>query len=393
MTIHARRASRQIDRSERRGGGRSTGGWVSALRLKLPEEATRLHLDRPEEGYLDTKHDIKFPWKKFRRHYVKGANNGRGCYINCGDQCLVCAYQNPKAFGFDIEPDEFLKDNRSSACFVVSGWVEEWYHLAPGVNKNSGKEFVERVRCTGRGCEHCRSKTEKVFGNRFHLVFSQATWEIAVDPMHEQIERVCKICDGFMYIPEYACSECNHTVVDLVTCDACDEHGVDHQVELDADKHEAQCDQCESKWSLLESKDSELSKLVNNKQKCSECGVSGYPIPNLVCSTDECKGESYDLYDAQLTLRKTGTGAQTKVHVDGFEIAKPDPRLFDANYQGDDSEVAQRVADRHQESLDLDAIYAPDTPSHQSELLGKPNLFAGEGSNGEREHTRWRSRE
>jgi hypothetical protein len=365
---------------------------VSALRLKLMTIATKVTLDRPKTGgYLDTKHGVKFPWKRIKRHYLPGAGKN-GAYVVCSDQCLVCAYREPAKFGFeDVEPIESLADNYGTGGYVISGWVEEWYHLAEEERRDKKGTYLSRVRCLSRNCKHCSEKTQRVFGNRFHHVFSTPTWQLSVDPVHERIERVCKTCEGgFMWVPNYSCPKCEAVLFDLSTCDNCTNHEVEHDVGIDADTHVAKCQTCDTEWSLLESDDPDFAKAVSKEVGCGNCGEQVYPSPSLICTTEECEGSSHDLYDAQLHIRKEGEKKQTRIIIQNFSIQEPDPRLFDPKYQGDDAEKAKKVAERHAESLDLDQIYAPDPPSRVAELLNVPNLFAGQQS--KREHKRWAPR-
>jgi hypothetical protein len=360
------------------------------------------------DGYADPDLNIKLPWKRFKRHYIPiPTKKSKGFYLTCaGEQCLVCAYGKPRRFGFDdVQPDDLLKKCYAQTAYAFSGWIEAWHHVVEFQKDDKSGTYKSREICGNKSCKYCKEDWPKVYGNRFHVALSAAAWNGAMDPIMERIERLCQDCGEFMYVPQYVCGneECGITHVDLVTCGKCTEAGDESNCSIETSDHTVTCATCESTWSLLENEDSELSALVNDeKAQCPECNYVGNPIGQLVCSTDECEGNPYGLYDAAIWVRRETVSDKTKTVCDKFEVGDPDPRLFDPQYQIDTTindegkalEAAQKIADRHKECLDLDAIYAPDPPTIQEQRLNKDNLFApgGGGGSSRTPHQRYQKR-
>lgn len=369
-----------------------------SLRLNLNEKPKKLHFDRPEKLYKDIDSAQEFPWKRGRRHFIPGGGKrGKGAYVECaGDRCLTCAYGNPQRFGFKIEPDKTLVRQEAEVYLGISGWVEEWYHLVE--QKKEGKKdadgsqqtFVSREQCEGRNCEHCAKKKKKVFGSRFFNAFSDAQFRHLMSEVYEKVERVCQCTGldgqhGYIYPPAYACSnpECGGggtVLIDLMlSCPSCgDASEGGFEILPNPENHSAVCQRCSTEWSLLESEDNELAKRANEIVRCPECKNEDYPKPIYYCTTDNCDVLPHDIYDCQLTLRKEGTGKQTKLVVVDWKIQEPDPRLFDAAKQGE-GEAADLVAKRHREHIDLDHVFAPDVPAAQADILKRDNLFKDAG--------------
>jgi hypothetical protein len=374
------------------------------LRLNLNERPKKLHLDRPEKLYKDIDSSLEFPWARRRRHFIPGGGKrGKGAYIDCaGDRCLVCAYGDPRRFGFKFEPDKVLSRQDAEVYIGVSGWEEEWFHLVKqkkeGKKDENGKvqTFMSREPCEGKNCEHCAKKRKKVFGQRFFCAFSDAQWRTLMSEIYEKVERICQCTDskgnhGYLYLPAYICSnpDCGEetdesfiptVLVDMMlSCPHCgDAAEGEFEILPNPENHTAVCQKCQMEWSLLESQDNELAQRVNQLVRCHVCGNEDYPKPLYVCTSEGCEGMPHDIYDVQMILRKEGTGKQTKLVVVDWKIQPPDPRLFDPSKQGE-GEGAENVTKRHREHLDLDQIFAPDPPSAQAEMLKRDNLFKDVG--------------
>jgi hypothetical protein len=378
------RAARQQatqDRREQMSKGKR-GYW--SMRLKLTSVSTKLHLQRPEKPYKDVDSDTLYWWKRGRGHFIKSAQFPNGRFVECiPEQCLVCAHSNPGQFGFKANADAALTKFESKPYYAVSGWIEHNFHMVEKkkdkqVQKGEKDTYTVRERCRGRNCEYCKKDLPKVFGNRFFYDFSAAAWRDAMLPIIEKVERFAKD-GGYIYPVNYVCEKCNRELFDMTKkCFECKKDNVGVKPET----HMAVCGDCDAEWSLLEYEDENLMELASNPQACpnKKCKHQGYPKPVFAHSEGLEEWESYDIYDVQFSIKKTGKDKQSQTAVTEWKIQEPDARLFDPTYQGDEqSEAAQAIAKRHAECLDLDKIHSADIPAAQASMLNVANLFAGEG--------------
>lgn len=388
MQVSGRRqAQRQIAEQQKQRKSRSKGRFIS-MRLKLGTDPLKLHFQRPTKSYVDCyEPETSFPWKHGVKFFVKSKelNLPNGRYIESpGEECLISAYQDPHLFGFnDVAPHPILREAKPQDYFCVSGWVEQMYEIVEKSRDVDGetKTYKTRELVKRSGRNRQRSKNPQVFGNRFYFDFSNKQWRDVILAVDEEIARFAKD-GGYLVLMDYTCEKCNQRLIDMSNnCFNCDSDKITFDVDMEhpqKSRHMAVCQNCKEDWSLLEYKDDELKKRVVIPMRCPECKHMGYPQPNYEHSEGKKKWDAYDIYDVQLTLRKQGEGKQTTVVCDYWEIKKPDPRLFDAQYQGE-GDAAVAMAKRHGEPVDLDDVHSPDIAAVQAQILGLPNLFAGAG--------------
>lgn len=356
--------------------------WISLI-WKFTQQPVRFHLRRPEaKHFLDTASDVieKYPWKRGKRHFLAGGGKkGKGTFLNCaGRNCLVDAWLNPQDFGFNEAPDTALAKRVQTDIFLgTSGWVEENFHLVKGQSETTvddqGKprEYVNRELCQGRECDRCKEGVKKAFGKRSLFVFSRAQWKAVIEPLMEKGEHKCH-CGGVILYTHYKCEKCETTLFDVANaCPTC--RG--DNVQINSDTFQAECGGCGVQWELLECNDPNLRDAVSSETKCRECGHLGYAAPNVICSTDGCKGNPLSIFDLQIRIKKEGEGKQAKLVVLDWKPAEPDARLFNIEGQGG-GEIGAAIVKRNQEDTDLDKAFEPDSPSDQAKEIGKRNLFA-----------------
>lgn len=385
----ARDAARQTDK-EYIDNRPKRGSRLWGLRYKPTTTPVKFRPHRPAELYEDPYNPgNKFPWKRRRFHYVPWANNGKGGVIECGgEQCVTCAYMDPQQMGVDVEPDSRIRKNCwTKISYAVDGWLEEWFHLVEKQSKSDEtKTYRVRELCTGRGCEYCADKIPRVFGNRSFIDFSKPAWDGVIDPVLEQVEKVCR-CGGDIYVPNYVCENCEAEIIDLaMTCEVCKNQGLtpNDDIVIEAERQVAVCQTCDTEWSMLESMDENLANAVNQKYNCQECGHVGYPAANLVC-TDCDNPDPMDLFDVQLTIKKISKEKMSGLEITGWEVKDPDPRLFDPAFQGakdgaskEEVEAAESVVERHKAPINLDSIYPIASTKEQASILSKPDPFSEE---------------
>src|SRR6185295_6465783 len=250
-----RQARQQVVNDRSRSGGKNRQ-W--SLRLKITSVPTKIHPQRPTKPFKDLDYDLHFWWLRGKTHFVKNSSFPKGRGFECGiDECLVCAYGNPAAFGFEnVTPDPSLSKCDSRSYYSISGWIEQTFHL---VEKPKDKEvqqgekstFTVRERCQGRNCEFCKKNLQKVFGNRFFYDFSPAAWDNAVLPVIEKLSRRAKD-GGYVYPVNYVCEECGTEIFDVTqNCFSCNSDDIG----IDPDEDMAICQACDEKWPLLEYED------------------------------------------------------------------------------------------------------------------------------------------
>ena len=106
------------------------------------------------------------------------------------------------------------------------------------------------------------------------------------------------------------------------------------------------------------------------------------PVPKFVCTAcDDPK--PFGIFDCQLTLQMIASadGRSKNLKVEDVSIQDPDPRLFDAKFQGPDAEKAQSAADYMKKPLDLDILLRAPTADEQAQLLSVANPFTSSSGN------------
>jgi len=377
-----------VDSEKSRGSGSRKFG----ARFAFGPTAVRVHFTRPEKPYIHPETGAEFPFYTGERWWIpKGGANKNGCYIENWDQCIVNAYRNPETFGLDIEPLGWMKKLKGpKVYYAVTGHVEELFHNVKKKSKSSGNEFHEREICKGRGCEHCQQKWPKVFGKKAYFVIAPTHWNESIYTANEQVESSCK-CGGFVYTSHYECGECNTQLVDMMNyCFNCESQNI----ELDTDEAKAVCTDCQSEWSVYESDNEEVSKLVNNEMKCANCSHKAIPKPVLVCTDCEAP-DPYDIFDCQLKIKMVGSkdGKSKDLVIDDIRIQGSDERLFDAKFHGDDPEWNQKIADGMKNTIDLNRQLAPSTSDEEATQLGLQNPFTAQQSQGFKQYSRNESEE
>jgi hypothetical protein len=155
------------------------------------------------------------------------------------------------------------------------------------------------------------------------------------------------------------------------------------KIELDTDEAKAVCADCQSEWSVYESDNEEISKVVNSEMKCPKCQHKALPKPVLMC-TDCDNPDPYDIFDCQIKIKMVGSkdGRSKDLVIDDIRIQEPDERLFDKKFQGDDPEWNQKIADGMKNPLDLNRQLAHLTQDEEASLLGVANPFTAQESRG-----------
>jgi hypothetical protein len=372
MSSAAWRTNRYRNQQKAYSGGGSKRRW--SMKWTFDATPTRVHFGTPEVLYSGLDGEGGFPFRVGERYYVSNGGPKRsGTYVEVHpEQDVIAAYTNPQAFGLEVDPIASLAKIRPQIYYGVSGWIEEWFHLVEKKSKSdSSKTYFDRERCTGRGCEHCKAKVPKVFGKKFYATVARSHWDNSIFLANQDVGTNCK-CGGFVYFEDYHCENCNHILVDVChRCESCDGENIG----IDPENAAAVCQGCETSWSVLEQENSDIAKLVASEMKCQNCNHSGIPIPTETCTNCDSPNP-YGIFDCQLILRKTGSGKQSELIVDDWEIQDPDPKLFDTQYQGPDAEKASGIAEGMKKVLNLNEIFEPESPENQAQLCHVPNPFS-----------------
>jgi hypothetical protein len=376
------RESKHVDKEKNRGGGSRRFG----ARHAFTPEPVRIHLARPEELYEHPDTGSSFPFYTGERFWVpKGGASRNGCYVESWDECIINAYKNPSQFGLNIQPIGWMQKLNPKIYYAVSGWVEENFHNVKKKSEKSGNEYHQREICTGRGCENCQEGWPKVFGKKAYFIVAPTHWNESIYSANEQVESSCK-CGGFVYAQHYECGECSEMLVDMMNfCFNCESENI----ELDTDEAKAVCADCQSEWSVYESDNKEVSKVVNSEMKCPKCQHKGLPRPVLVC-TDCEKPDPYDIFDCQLKIKMVGSkdGKSKDLVIDDIRIQEPDERLFDKKFQGDDPEWNQKIADGMKNPINLTKQLAHLSQDEEAALLRVANPFTAQESRGFKQYSK-----
>lgn len=353
-----------------------------SLRYTFDTIPTRVHFSLPEELYVHPDNKTPFPFRVGYRYFVKwSGDNGR--YFEDDSGSIISAYKNPIDFKLDVEPIPKMSKLESRLYYGVAGWIEEWFHLVEFQSDNdASKTYKARERCEGRGCKWCADDWPKVFGRRFYSTIAPKYWNEAIYSAQESIEKACQ-CGGDIFVPEYVCPKCEQILVDVFnSCEKCG--AVD--IPLDPERREAECPKCNNVWSVDESDNSRISKLVNNEMTCEHCGEKEIlPKPIQICSTEGCKVLPWGAFDSQLTIKMSSKDRKSaEMNVSDVKIQEPDPRLFDPKYQGIEGgqEDAEKQAEWMKKPLNLNEIFAGDPPETQAQQLSVANPFGHRGGGG-----------
>lgn len=367
--------NRDTQKSSRGAGGRKYG-----YRFKFDQTPTKVHFSMPEKLYVHPDTGVELPWRTGVRYYVPwGGKNGKGTYIEVGEQSVIEAYRNPAQFGLDISARDDYRKLDPKIYYAVSGWVEEWFHRVEGKTED-GKTFFERERCSGRGCKNCQAQTPRVFGKKVYFEIARTHWNESLFGINEYIESNCK-CGGFIYKLHYECPSCKNMLVDMANqCSHCQSSDLSINIET----AEATCNKCQANWSLYEDRNPEIAKLVHKDMVCPNCRNEVIPSPVTVCTNAEtgCKEpDPYNLFDCQMSIQMVGSpdGKFKEMKVEDIKIQPPDEKLFDPKYQGPNSEDAVKFAEANKKPIDLDYLLAPPSPDEEARLLNVQNPFNPKG--------------
>lgn len=382
------KTSRAADKKKyNKGGGGAKGKW--SLRHTFDGIPTRIHLGMPEKLYPhpdSTEDDVlEFPFYVGFRYWVQGAGKRKkGAYLEAGRMFgkddVIEALGNPSKYDLDITPVAAYGKLEPKVYYAVSGWIEEWFHLVDREKSSGDGTYKSRERCMGKGCEHCKNQDPKVFGNRFYTVLSGGIFDdlMTVQERAQTHNRE----GGSILITHFECPECNEVMVDVTnSCDNCESQ----EISLDLETNEASCDSCNTSWSTLLADNPSVVEAASTPSHCGHCGAKDViPRPYQIVVTEDgnisdSEPSPHNIYDCQIQVTKTGEKTDSKLNVLKWTIRDPDPRLFDAQFQGDDSgdaDIAGKVAEAMSKPLDLAEILEVADSDTQAKILDVANPFA-----------------
>jgi hypothetical protein len=345
------------------------------LLWKLDETPTRIHFALPEKMYRHTSGD-EFPFRAGTRYWVPwGGKAKKGAFLEVGEKSIIDVYKNPAKFGLNIAPIKKFKELHPQIYYSTAAWVEEEFHLVEKQSTYGDKgTYRERERCTKRGCPHCAQKWPKVFGRKVYLDISMSHWNQTIYGVQEKVASSCK-CGGFIYTSHYECNKCKNMLVDVTnTCFSCGST----EIGIDPERCEAVCQKCSSTWSLFEVDNPEIRKAVADEITCPKCSHKGYPVPVQLCTTENCPGDPYSIYDCQMRIQMVSspTGKNKELRIDDVRIQPPDARLFNPEYQGVGPEDSKKGADYMKSTIDLDKMLSAIDIEEEAAILGIANPFS-----------------
>ena len=252
--------------------------------------------------------------------------------------------------------------------------IEAWHHLVTIEKKDGSGTYVSREICGVKNCEHCKANLPKVWGKKVYYQFAQPQWEIVIEPLMEKVNRFCK-CGGYLLATHYSCGKCDHNLIDVT--DTCPNCGPDFDLEIDKANHRVTCSKCSANWTLLEHDNKEMNEDANSLHECPKCGNRDYPVLHTECVTGKegCKGDPYDIFDVQFSIKKTKDEKQYTLEIPSWKIAPIDPKFFDPKFQGE-GEAAEKIAARNKEALPLENILKPELPHVVARDIHRANLFS-----------------
>jgi len=381
---------REHQQSQHKPGGKKYGFF-----WKLSETPVKFHPVLPEPLYTHPTSGRKHPFRTGFRHFVPGRGKASGTYVECAYErdktspCVVHAYAYPELYNLtNVKRDAALADCKANPYFAIGGFVEEEFHLV--VEKENGKEYNRRVLCTGRGCEECQKGSLIVFGKKGFLEMSPSQWQQSLHPCNKQIENSFCACGGDLFVSCFCCTNCGKVILDVsLACDRCN----GQNLSIDVESKQVTCMDCQRSWSALYTEHKQIYEESLDVHKCKDCGHEGFLRAERFCSQEGCKGFPMSIFDAQITLHKSGEKTSTKVFVDTYSIQPLDERLFLPEFQGND-EIASKIVEAHKKALNLEYLLQPKNIEDQCHDLGRPNPFTsqsraqsfarydGEGSSG-----------
>jgi len=378
---------------------------------RFDDRKVKIHLSmHPEVRYPALDGTGEWPFMMIERYFVKGAGKSRkGAYVTVppeGEQDVVDALAHPTQWGLDQEPNRMFEKARKSVSYVVTGWIEHWFHMVKFQRKGKDSTWWEKVICDGRGCTMCNHELHKVpykdgvkavdisekrvFGKRFHSTIARTHFDESFLKANTDIEANCK-CGGFIYPEYFGCQKCEEVLIDMsLQCQSCE----GDVVGIDPDQRVAVCQNknCGEEWSLLIQDHAGIVKNLDNEIKCHNCGHTDTPVPKMVCTSCD-DYDPYTLYDCQLTVHKTGEGKNSELHIDNVIIQEADERLFDPNFQNsypDDDEEgpekAQKAAEWNKSVFDLNDLYGHKSAGEQAAELDVENPFRTAGGGSSEQH-------
>lgn len=377
---------------------KSGGGRIWGSKWTFDTTPTRVHFATSPDGF-ENEDGQKLPFKVGERYWVPfGGPNKKGCYVEVAPEDVIAAYKNPADFKLEgVKPIAKFNKIHPKTYYAVPGWVEEPFHYVQKTNKNSGKKFAERERCTGHGCPHCKEGLPKVFGKKVYFVFARTHWDGEIFAWNERINSTCK-CGGFIHNPYFKCSHCGGVLVDVTQhCWKCNSSNVG----VDPEEAVAVCQDCQAEWSVYESDNPDIKKKVDGDIKCPHCGHEDIPIPVPECS--QCQDpKPYGIFDCQMKISmiQTSDGNARELHIEDVKIREPDERLFTSSDQGErhaaeiarlmdkDKYEAEEVAKNMKTPYDLNRIFVPPTAEEQATLLHVANPFRGGAEAGYKHYSR-----
>jgi hypothetical protein len=358
---------------------RKSSGKKWSFFHKLNDAPVHVHFSHPEAPYIHPKTMARLPYRVGYRHFIPyGGKRGKGQMLDCGratgEQCVVCAYENPEGHGLQNIAQQTIDQKGAQPYIAVAGWIEEEFHLVDVYNdpQNPGAgTHKERHQCTVRGCQECADGWPKVFGTRFYTELSIGQWKNVIHDLDRQIKNSLCRCGGKLAVPSFVCPRCQAVLVDVaLTCEHCHTQAV----QFDFTNDMAVCSNCRNQWSSIYTNYPDLTKKAHEKSNCPNCRELITPMPVRVCSTPNCPTDPYDIFDCQLVLRMSGVEKDRKLVVDSCNIQEPDARLFDPAFQGGDA-MAANVAESHRKPLDLSQLLKAPTADEQAKMLRLMNPF------------------
>jgi len=349
---------------------------------------TRVRFQKPETPYISPEGGGEHPFRIGRRRFLKNFGKN-GIFMECGyDKCVPDALGNPQEFDLvDVDPDPDMIKSECQPYIAVAGWIEEWYHITEIERKDKTGTFKTRVRCEGHGCKYCKNDDLRVFGKKFYTTFTIDQWWAVFRPLDNRAHTIDRTGHDLL-LYDYRCRECEELLVDFLgSCPQCGEE----TVSVDIEAEEAMCDECQFTWSIHPDENPNILEAIDQDMKCPSCGHVAMPKPCYEFADESVAGEPdpCDLFDIQIAMHK---GDDKKIVIDGWDVADPNPKLFDPKFQGGD-EAGEKIAERNKVPLDLDELLQADPPAVQAKILGKRNPFDSGGDNRTRRYQRPKTEE
>jgi len=173
-----------------------------------------------------------------------------------------------------------------------------WFHLVPDVdrktkrpriNEKTGKPYMVKTECQGRGCPHCKNDEELTFGAKKYMDVGLGHLGNLRD-FDATVGRLCLRCrEGTISTASFECPECGEVIVDCLS----------HQYT-----------------------DRELDQFATEQLTCPnpQCRTTGMAVETIECS--HCKDPlRTTLFDVVFWMCRKGEGTDSKI-----SLAHDDPR-------------------------------------------------------------------